>query len=113
MTGLIDASSSFGARVLWAHAVAGALVLAAAAPTMAQSALSPDPPPGAKTCAEFMGMNSTARLEALTAIQPLGDDLQGADPVIAAQWSGEVASACARDPNLPLADAAAQALGAD
>jgi hypothetical protein len=113
MTESNDAKASTKAGVFCGHVIIGALALALAAPSMAQSVLSPDPLPGATTCAEFMALSSAARLQTLTAIQPLGDDLESADPAIAAQWSGGVASACARDPNLPLADAAAQAIRAE
>ena len=113
MTEPNEARAPSRAGAFCGHVVIGALALASAAPTMAQSVLSPDPLPGARSCAEFMAMGSAARLQMLTAIQPLGDDLESADPAFAAQWSGEVASACARDPNLPLADAAARALQTD
>jgi hypothetical protein len=86
-------------------------LVALAAPALAQ--VSPDPLPGATTCGAFTAMDSAARLQALTATQPLGDDLGGADPALAGQWADEVAAACAGHPERPLADAAAQALGAD
>jgi hypothetical protein len=101
------------AAAFCARIILRSVTFAVAAPAVAQSVLSPDPMPGATTCAEFTAMSSAARLQSLTAIQPLGDDIEGADPAMAGQWSDEVAAACARDPELPLADAADQALGGD
>jgi hypothetical protein len=96
-----------------ARTIMRTVAFAVAAPAVAQSVLSPDPVPGATTCAEFTAMSSASRLQSLIAIQPLGDDIEGADPAIAGQWSDEVAAACADHPELPLADAVAQALGDD
>ena len=96
------------------HRVLLALALAAtAAPARAQSVLEPSPLPGAPTCGGFMALDSAGRLEMLTTIQPLGDEIDAEDANAARQWSGEVAAACAGQPDRPLADAATEALGAD
>jgi hypothetical protein len=101
------------AAAFCARTILRSVAFAVAAPAVAQSVLSPDSVPGATSCAEFTAMSSASRLQSLIAIQPLGDDIEGADPAIAGQWSDEVAAACASDPELPLADAADQVLGGD
>jgi hypothetical protein len=96
------------------HRVLLALVVAApAVPALAQSVLEPSPLPGAPTCGGFTALDPAGRLEMLTTIQPLGDEIHAEDAGAARQWSDEVAAACAGQPDRPLADAATEALGAD
>lgn len=83
----------------------------AATPALAQIEFSGEP--GATTCGAFTAMDSAGRQQALIGVQPLGDDIAGADPALAAQWADEVAAACAGHPDRPLSDAAATALGGD
>jgi hypothetical protein len=90
-----------------------ALIGATASPTLAQNALSPDPLLAGTTCGEFAGMDSAARRQALSAVEPLGGELTEADPVLVRQWADEVAATCANHPDRPLSDAAARALGGD
>ena len=81
-------------------------VLLAAAPALAQTAM-PD------TCGGFLPLDTAARIEVLTTIQPFGDDIDAADQNAASQWAGEVAAACEGHPDRPLTEAAASALGVD
>jgi hypothetical protein len=87
-----------------------ALVLLAG-PVAAQSALAP--PGGGVTCGDFAKMDAAGRVEALSAIEPLGGELNDQDAEAAQQWSDEVFSACGDEPERPLADAASAALGGD
>lgn len=88
-----------------------ALALAlAAAPALAQSPaeeLNPD------TCGAFLPLDTAGRVAMLTAIQPLGDEINAADQGAARQWTEQVAAACHGHPDRPLSEAAASALGAD
>ena len=85
-------------------------LLLAAAPALAQTpaeVLDPD------TCGGFTPLDTAARVQMLTTIQPLGDEIDAADRDAARQWADAVAAACAGRPDRPLADAAASALGGD
>ncbi len=95
-------------RRLVAIALAAA---AAAAPALAQSPLAPAP--GGVSCGDFTRMDAAGRIEALSAIEPLGGEINNQDADAAQQWSNEVYKACGDDPARALADAAASALGAD
>jgi hypothetical protein len=65
------------------------------------------------SCGDFAKMDADARLAALSAIEPLGGELNGQDVDAARQWSDEVFAACGDDADRPLADAANAALGGD
>ena len=92
-----------------------ALILAAtAAPAAAQAVLGENPVlQGTTTCRQFETMDSPAQAQALSAIEPIGDGIAGADPGLVRQWAAEVTAACAGAPDRPLEDAARAALGAD
>ena len=90
-----------------------ALALIVPAASALAQVLEPSPLPGAPTCGGFTPLDQAGRLEMLTTIQPLGDEIDGEDKAAARQWSDEVAAACAGQPDRPLADAATEALGAD
>jgi hypothetical protein len=82
-----------------------------AAPAAAQSALAP--PGDGTSCGDFARMDAAGRIAALSAIEPLGGELNDQDADAAQQWSDEVFAACGDDPERPLADAASAALGGD
>jgi hypothetical protein len=83
-----------------------------AAPALPQNVIGENPVlEGGVDCGAFVRMDSVARMSALSAIEPLGGELPGADPTIAAQWAADVATACEGDPERPLDAAARQALG--
>ncbi len=88
------------------------LALAMAAPGLAfgQDA---EPTGGPATCGQFLTMDLAARIGALTAIEPLGDEIDPGDEAASKQWAEQVANACAGSPDRQLSDAAAQALGGD
>ena len=88
-----------------------AFAVAAALPALAQVAIAP--PPGGPSCGEFTRMDAGTRLQALASIEPLGGEINGQDADAAQQWSDQVFSACASTPDRSLAQAAAQALGAN
>jgi len=85
---------------------------AAASPAPAQNVIGENPVlAGSTTCGAFSAMDSIGQLQALSAIEPLGDTLAGADPALARQWAGEVTAACRDQPDLRLEDAARAVLG--
>lgn len=85
------------------------LALLAALPASAQIAA--EPGIGGDSCAEYLAMEGyDARIAALSAIQPLGDEINATDDGIAHQWADQVAGACEGHPDRSLADAAAAAL---
>jgi hypothetical protein len=88
-----------------------ALIGPTAVPVSAQESLDPQPGPGAVTCGEFSVMDSVAQLEALSAIEPFGDDMEAADSSASEQWASDVSAACAGHADLPLVDAARAAMG--
>ena len=79
---------------------------------LAQSAVPLAPVPGGPDCRAFVRLNSVAQLAMLQTIEPLGDEIDAADEA-AKQWARDVGTACAGHPEMPLAEAAAAALGAD
>jgi hypothetical protein len=92
--------------------IVAALALASLAePAAAQSALAP--PGGGVSCGEFAKMDAAGRLEALSAIEPLGGEVNDQDADAAQQWSDQVFAACGDDPERALDDAASAALGGD
>jgi hypothetical protein len=91
--------------------IAVALMLAGSVPALAQSVLDPGPGPGAVTCGQFSVMDSAAQLDALSAIEPFGDDMEASDTSASEDWAGNVAAACAGHPDMPLVDAARAAMG--
>jgi hypothetical protein len=91
---------------------APALVLAlAAAPALAQIPFS-DALENPTTCGQYLVMDSLARIETLSTIEPGGDDLGTGDAVAAEEWAGAVATACEGHPDRALTDAARRALTA-
>ncbi len=92
------------------------LTLAALAPavfgqTLLQGDLAPEPGMDAPECGQFVDADSLQQIQMLSAIQPLGDEIDPNDTAMAQQWAGEVTKACGSDRNRPLADAARAALG--
>jgi hypothetical protein len=86
--------------------------LAAAAPAFAQHTIGENPVlAGSTTCGAFVRMDLPAQLQALSAVEPVGDALGTANPALAAQWASEVSNVCTGDPNRRLDAAARQALG--
>lgn len=89
-----------------------ALILTAALPwpLSAQVALTDGPLAGKTTCGQFIDMNSVDQMNALMAIQPLGDEMNAGDVGGSRQWVAAVTAACAGHPDRRLATAATQAL---
>jgi len=67
----------------------------------------------ATTCAAFEAMDSLQRVAALSAIEPLGGEMNPADPAQSAEWVRSVAEACHGAPEKRLDAAAREALGGD
>lgn len=76
-----------------------------------QDELAPDPGMDAPKCGQFVTLDSLAQIQMLSAIQPLGDEIDPNDAAAAEQWAAEVTRACGNHGDRPLADAARQALG--
>jgi hypothetical protein len=76
-----------------------------------QGELAPDPGMDAPTCGRFETLDSAGQIGMLTAIQPLGDEIDPSDADAARQWAAEVSRACGGRADRPLADAAREALG--
>ena len=91
------------------HIVAALALASLAAPAVAQSALTP--PGGGVSCGDFAKMDAAGRIEALSAIEPLGGEINDQDADAAQQWSDQVYAACGDDPARALDDAASAALG--
>lgn len=88
--------------------------VAAAGPALSQNVIGENPVlAGTTTCGAFVRMDLPAQLEALEAVEPIGDGLGTASPALAEQWAAEVTAACAGQPDRRLEDAARQALGAN
>lgn len=95
------------------HRTILAIALAIAPVAQAQNVIG-EPPvleAGGTTCAQFLPMSTPDRLAALSAVEPLGGELPGADPAIAAQWADRVAEVCRGHPDRLIEDAARTALG--
>jgi hypothetical protein len=91
-----------------------AVFVGAAAPAGAQDPFGPNRfLQGGVTCGQFQAMDTAERRGALTAIEPLGGAVAGAEPAIVDQWAADVDAACEGDPDRPLAEAATEALGGD
>lgn len=89
----------------------GVVVALAWAGAAAGQALAPvDAGSGARTCGEYRKLDMAGQVAALTAIEPLGDEIDPADEGAAKQWADQVAEACSDDDGRPLEDAAAAAL---
>ena len=76
-----------------------------------QNELAPDPGMDAPTCGHFQTLDFPGQIGLLSAIQPLGDEIDPSDADAARQWATEVAQACGDHADRPLADAAREALG--
>jgi hypothetical protein len=88
-----------------------ALMGTAAIPASAQDSLDPAPGPGAVNCGQFSVMDSIAQIDALSSIEPFGDDMEASDSSASEDWAKEVTAACAGHPDMPLVDAARAAMG--
>ncbi len=93
--------------------LAGAVAAGIAGSAVAQDAPAPEPQGGPVTCGEFASMDSVGQLAALSAIEPLGGEIDAQDVDAAEQWAKSVGAACADDTGKPLAEAAREALGGD
>lgn len=96
-------------RIGLAVVVAGVLPWAAAA----QIEFSHGPEAGAVTCGQFVVMDSVGQIAALTAVEPIGGEMPGADPALVAQWVATVNAACTGHPERLVEDVAMEALGGD
>ncbi len=77
----------------------------------AQIEFSKGPTDGAVTCGQFVVMDSLGQMAALTAVEPVGGEMAGADPTLAAEWAARVNTACTGHPDRLLEDVAMEALG--
>lgn len=84
---------------------------AAFAQTPLGNDLAPDPGMDTPLCGAFDALDVDGQIRMLTAIQPLGDEIEAGDHDAARQWAAEVATACGGKADRPLADAAREALG--
>ena len=81
-----------------------------AAPALAGEPISPGPlGRDAETCGAFVALDQGGRVNALTAIEPFGDDIGAADEQAARDWADAVARECRGRPERKLEDAAAAA----
>ena len=71
------------------------------------------PAGGPVTCGEFQGMDSSGQLAALSAIEPLGGEIDAQDIGASQDWAKAVGNACEGAPEKALEDAAQEALTAE
>lgn len=69
-----------------------------------------DSGPGVATCGEYRKLDMAGQVAALTAIEPIGDEIDPSDAAASKLWADQVAEACGDDAARPLEDAAAAAL---
>jgi hypothetical protein len=62
------------------------------------------------TCADYAVMDSLQQAQALSGIEPLGGEIDPADPEESAGWRESVMKACEGHPDRPLSVAAEEAL---
>ncbi len=61
-------------------------------------------------CQQFLTMDTATRLELLSQIEPLGDDIEPDDQAATNQWVHDVSKACEGHPDMALTAAAEQAM---
>lgn len=71
------------------------------------------PAGGPVTCGAFVTMDSTEQLAVLSAIEPLGGEIDAEDVAASQDWARDVTEACAGKPDRTVEDAARAALGGD
>lgn len=68
---------------------------------------------GPVACGAFVTMDSTEQLAVLSAIEPLGGEIDPEDVAASQDWARDVTKACAGKPDRTVEDAARAALGGD
>jgi len=63
------------------------------------------------TCAHFSALTVADRVQVLSTVGAMGDDIEADDHAASEQWAATVATACADHPDRMVADAARDAMG--